>query len=381
VCGYSVSIVQTPRGKVTKSFGKPAIKIARPIIGFAERRAVDRVLRSGALAQGARVLEFENQFSQLVSGRPCVATNSGTSALHISMLALGIGPGDEVIVPSFTFAATANSVALTGATPVFVDIDPDFFTMAPEAVSAAITPRTRAVMPVHLYGQTADMTRLSEIALKHGLLIIEDAAQAHLASWDGKPAGAWGDAAAFSFYPTKNMTTGEGGMITLSSHETERRSRLYRNQGMEIRYQNEVVGLNNRMTEIEAAIGIVQIKKLAKWTAKRQSNAKFLSANLDQVIAPKIAAEASHVFHQFTVKVEGHNRDKFAAELKRRGIGCDVYYPMPVHRLPSFESKTHLPVTEQIKDVCLSLPVHPSLSKSDLRRIAETVNSVAKAGS
>ena len=381
MCGYSVSIVQTPRGKVTKSFGKPAIKIARPIIGFAERRAVDRVLRSGALAQGARVLEFENQFSQLVSGRPCVATNSGTSALHISMLALGIGPGDEVIVPSFTFAATANSVALTGATPVFVDIDPDFFTMAPEAVSAAITPRTRAVMPVHLYGQTADMTRLSEIALKHGLLIIEDAAQAHLASWDGKPAGAWGDAAAFSFYPTKNMTTGEGGMITLSSHETERRSRLYRNQGMEIRYQNEVVGLNNRMTEIEAAIGIVQIKKLAKWTAKRQSNAKFLSANLDQVIAPKIAAEASHVFHQFTVKVEGHNRDKFAAELKRRGIGCDVYYPMPVHRLPSFESKTHLPVTEQIKDVCLSLPVHPSLSKSDLRRIAETVNSVAKAGS
>ena len=381
MCGYSVSIVQTPRGKVTKSFGKPAIKIARPIIGFAERRAVDRVLRSGALAQGARVLEFENQFSQLVSGRPCVATNSGTSALHIAMLALGIGPGDEVIVPSFTFAATANSVALTGATPVFVDIDPDFFTMAPEAVSAAITPRTRAVMPVHLYGQTADMTRLSEIALKHGLLIIEDAAQAHLASWDGKPAGAWGDAAAFSFYPTKNMTTGEGGMITLSSHETERRSRLYRNQGMEIRYQNEVVGLNNRMTEIEAAIGIVQIKKLAKWTAKRQSNAKFLSANLDQVIAPKIAAEASHVFHQFTVKVEGHNRDKFAAELKRRGIGCDVYYPMPVHRLPSFESKTHLPVTEQIKDVCLSLPVHPSLSKSDLRRIAETVNSVAKAGS
>lgn len=381
MCGYSVSIVQTPRGKVTKSFGKPAIKIARPIIGFAERRAVDRVLRSGALAQGARVLEFENQFSQLVSGRPCVATNSGTSALHISMLALGIGPGDEVIVPSFTFAATANSVALTGATPVFVDIDPDFFTMDPEAVSAAITPRTRAVMPVHLYGQTADMTRLSEIALKHGLLIIEDAAQAHLASWDGKPAGAWGDAAAFSFYPTKNMTTGEGGMITLSSHETERRSRLYRNQGMEIRYQNEVVGLNNRMTEIEAAIGIVQIKKLAKWTAKRQSNAKFLSANLDQVIAPKIAAEASHVFHQFTVKVEGHNRDKFAAELKRRGIGCDVYYPMPVHRLPSFESKTHLPVTEQIKDVCLSLPVHPSLSKSDLRRIAETVNSVAKAGS
>lgn len=381
MCEYSVSIIDKPEGKVTKGFKKPDIKMARPIIGLAERRAVDKVLKSGALAQGARVLEFEGRFSKLVSDRPCVATNSGTSALHIAMLALGIGPGDEVIVPSFTFAATANSVALTGATPVFVDIDEDFFTMDPDSVSDAITPKTRAIMPVHLYGHTADMTRLSEIASKNGLLIIEDAAQAHLATWDDRPAGAWGDAAAFSFYPTKNMTTGEGGMITLADKEVERRSRLYRNQGMEIRYQNEVVGLNNRMTEIEAAIGLVQLKKLEKWTAKRQSNAKFLSENLGQVIAPKIAAKASHVFHQFTVKVEGHDRERFAAELKRRGIGCDVYYPIPIHRLPSFDSKVNLPVTEKIKDVCLSLPVHPSLSKSDLNRIVETVNSVAKAGS
>jgi dTDP-4-amino-4,6-dideoxygalactose transaminase len=177
------------------------------------------------------------------------------------------------------------------------------------------------------------------------------------------------------------MTTGEGGMIALSDNEVERRSRLYRNQGMEIRYQNEVVGLNNRMTEIEAAIGLVQLKKLARWTSKRQSNAKFLSENIDQVVTPKIAAEATHVFHQFTVKVEGHHRDEFAAELKRRGVGCDIYYPIPVHRLPSFDSKVDLPITEQIKDVCLSLPVHPSLTKSDLNRIVETVNSVAKAGS
>jgi dTDP-4-amino-4,6-dideoxygalactose transaminase len=264
---------------------------------------------------------------------------------------------------------------------VFVDIDRDIFTMDPTSVEAAITPKTRAVMPVHLYGHMADMTRISEIARKNDLLIIEDAAQAHLATWDGKPAGAWGDAAAFSFYPTKNMTTGEGGMIALSDKEVERRSRLYRNQGMEIRYQNEVVGLNNRMTEIEAAIGLVQLNKLAKWTSKRQSNAKFLSENMDQVITPKISEEATHVFHQFTVKVEGHHRDKFAAELKRRGVGCDVYYPIPVHRLPSFDSKVDLPITEQIKDVCLSLPVHPSLTKSDLNRIVETVNSVAKAGS
>ena len=366
---------------MTRGFSKPDIKMARPIIGLGERRAVAKVLKSGALAQGLKVLEFEGKFSNLVSDRPCVATNSGTSALHIALLALGIGPGDQVIVPSFTFAATANSVALTGATPVFVDIDPDFFTMDPDSVSAAITPKTRAVMPVHLYGQTADMTRISEIATKNGLLLIEDAAQAHLATWDGRPAGAWGDAGAFSFYPTKNMTTGEGGMITLADKEVERRSRLYRNQGMEVRYQNEVVGLNNRMTEIEAAIGLVQLRKLEKWTARRQANAKFLSENLDQVIVPKIAEKATHVFHQFTVKVEGHDRDTFAAELKRRGIGCDVYYPTPVHRLPSFDSKITLPVTERIKDVCLSLPVHPSLSKSDLHVIVETVNSVARAGS
>lgn len=366
---------------MTKSFGRSSIRIARPIIGFAERRAVDRVLRSGSLAQGSKVLEFEGKFSKLVADRACVATNSGTSALHIAMLALGIGAGDEVIVPSFTFAATANSVALTGATPVFVDIDPDFFTLDPDSVAAALTPKTRAIMPVHLYGQTADMTRIGELASKNDLLIIEDAAQAHLATWDGIPAGSWGHAAAFSFYPTKNMTTGEGGMIVLDDKETERRSRLYRNQGMEIRYQNEVVGLNNRMTEIEAAIGLVQLTKLAKWTSRRQSNAKFLSENLQQVVSPKVSPKASHVFHQFTVKVEGHDRDKFAAELKRRGIGCDVYYPTPVHRLPSFNSKVSLPVTERIKDVCLSLPVHPSLSKSDLNRIVETVDSVAKAGS
>lgn len=366
---------------MSKVFGRKTISIAKPIVGLAERRAVDKVLRSGAMAQGAKVLAFEGKFSELVSGRSCIATNSGTSALHIICLALGIGPGDEVIVPSFTFAATANSVALTGATPVFADIDPEYFTLDPKAVESAITSRTKAIMPVHLYGHPANMTELKAIAAKHELFLIEDAAQAHLATWEDTPVGALGDAAAFSFYPTKNMTTGEGGMITTSGLETERLSRLFRNQGMAIRYQNEVVGLNNRMTEIEAAIGLVQIKKVNRWTAKRQSNANFLSKHLTEVLTPKIASEATHVFHQYTIKVEGHNRDEFAAELKRRGVGCDVYYPVPIHRLPSFDTRAELPVTEHIKDVCLSLPVHPSLTKSDLIRIVKTVNSVGKAGS
>jgi perosamine synthetase len=364
-----------------KLFSRPDIKMARPIIGLEERRAVDGVLRSGSLAQGAKVQEFEREFSKFVANKPCVATNSGTSALHIICLALGVGPGDEVIVPSFTFAATANAVALTGATPVFADIDPDFFTLDPASVESAITRRTKAIMPVHLYGHPANLTQLERIANKHGLLLIEDAAQAHLATWNGRPVGSWGDAAAFSFYPTKNMTTGEGGLISVTAEETERLARLYRNQGMAVRYQNEVVGLNNRMTEIEAAIGLVQLKKLAGWTKKRQENAKFLSENITQVLTPKIAPEATHVFHQFTIKVEDHNRDEFASELRKLGVGCDVYYPTPVHRLPSFGITAELPVTERTKDVCLSLPVHPALKKSDLHRIVEAVHKVSKAGS
>ena len=357
------------------------IPAAKPEIGFRERRAVNRVMRSGMLAQGPEVAAFEKEFSAHVAGRESVALNSGTSALHMSMLAVGIGPGDEVIVPSFSFAATANSVALTGATPVFVDIELDHFNADPAAIEAAITPRTKAIMPVHLYGHPADLRAISAIAEKHGLLLLEDAAQAHLAAVDGVPVGAWGIAASFSFYPTKNMTSGEGGMVTTPSGEVARAIRVLRNQGMERRYENEVVGFNTRMTDIHAAIGRMQLTKLPAWTAKRQQNAAFLSANLRGVVVPPIAEGAAHVFHQYTVRVVDHDRDVFAAELSKRGVGSGVYYPTPIHRLPSFAQTLDLPTTEQAASQVLSLPVYPSLSSRELQTIVDAVNAVAKAGS
>ena len=357
------------------------IPAARPLIGDDERVAVDRVLRSGMIAGGPEVAAFESEFGALVGGRICVALNSGTSALHMGLLASGIGPGDEVIVPSFTFAATANSVALTGATPIFADIEPAHFCLDPESVRAAVTPRTKAIMPVHLYGHPADMVALASIADEYGLLIFEDAAQAHAASLHGTPVGAFGQFGAFSFYPTKNMTSGEGGMVTTASEGVARLVRLYRNQGMERRYENEVVGFNTRMTDVHAAIGRVQLTKLAGWTKTRQDNAAFLDANLAGVVTPPVAEGAVHVYHQYTIRVVGQDRDAFAAELSSRGVGTGVYYPIPNHRLPSFALTLDLPETEQAAREALSLPVHPALSAADLETIAAAVNAVAKAGS
>ena len=354
-----------------------SIPLAKPIITRAERRAVDRVLRSGNLAQGPEVAAFEKDFSNVVEGRECVAVNSGTSALHVALLALGIGPGDEVIVPSFTFAATANSVALAGATPVFVDIDRETFNIDPKGIERAITSRTKAIQVVHLYGLPANMNEVMKLAAQHKLRVIEDAAQAHLASINGKPVGTFGDAAAFSFYPTKNMTSGEGGMIVFAEAENARIAKLLRNQGMEKRYQNEVVGFNLRMTDIHAAIGRQQLRKLSTWTAKRQANAALLSSMITEVTTPHIPASYSHVFHQYTIRAPW-NRDAFSARLNQVGIGNGVYYPTQVHKLPSFLREMTLPYTQSATEEVISLPVHPSLSKKDLTRIADAVNTIAR---
>ncbi|CAN5523744.1 DegT/DnrJ/EryC1/StrS family aminotransferase [soil metagenome] len=357
------------------------IPAAKPIIGDEERAAVDRVMLSGMLAQGPEVATFETEFSAIVDGRHSIAVNSGTSALHMAFLAGGIQPGDEVIVPSFSFAATANAVALAGGVPVFADIETDHFALSPAAVEAAITPRTRAIMPVHLYGHPADLRALTAIADKHDLLLFEDAAQAHAASVDGVPVGAWGVAASFSFYPTKNMTSGEGGIVTTASDEIARTMRLLRNQGMEVRYANEIVGFNTRMTDLHAAIGRVQLTKLAGWTEQRQRNAAFLTNNISGVVTPPVADGAVHVFHQYTIKVEAAERDRFSEELTARGVGNAVYYPTPIHRLPSFRLDLDLPGTETAAAEVLSIPVHPSLTEDELHTIAAAVNAVAKAGS
>lgn len=351
------------------------IPIASPIVGWSEIYSVAKVLKSGSLAQGPKVLQFEKNFSRLVDDRECVAVNSGTSALHVALLSLGIGPGDEVIVPSFTFAATANSVALTGAKPVFVDIDHRTYNIDPSKIESAISDKTKAIMVVHLYGLPADMKLIKEVASRKNLLLIEDAAQAHMAEIDGDKVGTFGDAAAFSFYPTKNMTAGEGGMIVLKDHDAAKKARLLRNQGMAVRYQNEVVGFNLRMTDIHAAIGIEQLKNLRKWTDIRQQNALQLSREITEVITPFVPNGFSHVYHQYTIRIE-KNRDKFSELLTSSGIGNSVYYPTEVHNLPSFKSELHLDETHKATQQVLSLPIHPRLSKSDLRRIASQVNKI-----
>lgn len=358
---------------------------AKPIIGTEEREAVDRVLATGMVAQGPEVQAFEQEFSaELAGGRECVAVNSGTSGQHLGMLGLGLGPGDEVIVPSFTFAATANTVAVCGATPVFVDVDPETFTIDPAAVEAAITERTVGIQPVHLYGHPAEMDRIMAIAEERGLWVFEDAAQAHGATWQGTQVGAFGQGGMFSLYPTKNMTSGEGGMVSCGTPELARQVRLLRNQGMEKQYANEVAGFNNRMTDIHAAIGRVQLRKLAEWTATRQANAAFLDERLEGVLTPVVREGATHVYHQYTIRIEGasaQERDAFATALREEhAVGCGVYYPTPVHRLDTFRSDVDLPVTETLAREVLSLPVHPSLSEQDRERIVAAVNTVAKAG-
>jgi dTDP-4-amino-4,6-dideoxygalactose transaminase len=353
---------------------------ARPVIGEEEIEAAVRVLRSGMVVQGPEVAAFEDEFSALVDGCHCVAVNSGTSALQLSLMAIGVQRGDEVIVPSFSFAATANAVRLAGAEPVFVDIEPDHFNVDPAAVSAAIGPRTVAIMPVHLYGHPADMTALSELADRHGLAVVEDAAQAHGATWAGRAVGAFGTAGCFSFYPTKNMHSLEGGMFTTHDPELARTVRLLRNQGMEQRYANEIVGANMRLTDVAAAVGRVQLGKLACWNEERRSNAEFLTAELKSVVAPAVAADAQHVYHQYTVRIPS-GRDEVQAGLTERKIGSAVYYPTPIHRLRPYLPGSHpanrdwdLPVTALATEQVLSLPVYPGLSEPGLARIVDAVN-------
>jgi perosamine synthetase len=288
-----------------------------------------------------------------------------------------------VIVPSFTFAATGNSVALTGATPVFADIDPDTFCLDVESVRDAVTDRTTAIMPVHLYGQPADMAGLRALADDRGLRLFEDAAQAHGATLHGAPVGSFGDFAMFSLYPTKNMTSGEGGMVACATEEIARAVRLLRNQGMERQYENEVVGFNVRMTDIHAAIGRVQLGRIDEWTATRQRNAAFLDAHLRGVVTPAVRDGATHVYHQYTIRVP-HDRDGFVAALRaEHGVGSGVYYPIPNHRLPSlarYAPGLELPQTESAAREVVSLPVHPSLTQDDLDRIVAAVDAVAGAG-
>ena len=348
------------------------ISLSAPQIGTAERDGINRVLDSGMLAQGPEVAAFEQEFADTIGAAHAVAVNSGTSALHLGLLAAGVQCGDEVIVPSFTFAATANAVSLVGATPVFCDIDVDDFNMDPSHAAELVTDRTTAIMPVHLYGQSARMDAFVELAERHGLKIIEDAAQAHLAEWRDQQVGTFG-VGMFSFYPTKNMMSGEGGMITTSDADIARMARLLRNQGMERRYENEVVGFNARMTDLHAAIGRAQLAQLPAWTARRRDIAARYDREITSVQTPKVTDGATHVYHQYMVKVPDR-RDDFVEHLTSNGVGCGVYYPIPVHRLPSFALDLDLPATEKVAAQVASIPVHPGLTDAEVATVIEVIN-------
>jgi len=348
------------------------IALSKPIVGEAEKEAVLRVLESGMLAQGAEVEAFEQEFSELVANHHCIAVNSGTSALHLGLLAAGIKSGDEVLVPSFTFAATANAVSLCGATPIFVDIDPQTFNMSPSAAEAAIGENTVGILPVHLYGHPANMPAFTKLAEQHGLLLFEDAAQAHLASINGDAVGSFGTSI-FSFYPTKNMTSGEGGMIVTNDDEIARKARLLRNQGMEERYKNEIVGFNNRMTDIHASIGRAQLSSLFDRTERRREIAARYNEQISTVKTPYVEENVKHVYHQYTIRT--NRRESLQEHLKEKGIGYGVYYPIPVHKLPSFEVNIDLPETARAAREVLSIPVHPSLTDHDVGIVIEAINS------
>lgn len=352
------------------------IRIAQPQIGPEEEEAVLDALRSGQLAQGPRVARFEEAFAAYLGVRHAVALSSGTAALLVALKAHDIGAGDEVIVPAFTFAATANVILLAGAQPVIVDITEDIYCIDPSRIQGAITPRTRAILPVHLYGHPCDMTAIGEIAARRGLVVIEDAAQAAGAAWQGRKAGAFASGC-FSFYATKNMTTGEGGMLATNDDDVAQRARLLRDQGEGERYRTDLLGYNFRMTEITAALGLAQLAKLDAANERRRANAAWLNDRLEGVTAPVERASARHVYHQYTVRVPDGRRDAVQARLRERGIEAVVYYPRALHQQPLYQEMRiggSFPVAEQAANDVLSLPVHPALSQDDLERIAAAVN-------
>jgi dTDP-4-amino-4,6-dideoxygalactose transaminase len=352
------------------------IPIAQPMIGEEEKQAVLEVLDSGILAQGPRVKAFEEAFAGLCGVAHAIATSSGTTALHVALLAHGLGPGDEVITSPFTFIASANSVLYVGAKPVFVDIEPATFNLDPAKVEAAITPRTKAIMPVHLFGLPCDMAPLMAIAQAHNLAVIEDAAQSHGAEYHGRRVGSFGTGC-FSLYPTKNITSAEGGMITTDDAELAERCRLLRQHGMRRRYYHDELGFNFRMTDIHAAIGLAQLKKLWQFTAARDQNARFLNQYLKGVTPPTTPTGRTHVFHQYTIRVGQSRRDEVLAGLQERGIGCGVYYPVPIHQQRVYTELGYngsFPEAERAAQEVISLPVHPALSSADLEMIVAAVN-------
>lgn len=365
------------------------IQIAKPHICDEEIQAVTDILKSGMLAQGKIVEEFEQEFATYIGVDYAIATNSGTAALHSALASLGIGKGDEVITTDFSFIATASCILMQGAKPVFCDIDPNTYNILPSDIEDKITNRTKAILPVHLYGQPCEMDLIMQIAEDRDLFVIEDACQAHGAEHNGKKVGSIGDTGVFSFYPTKNMTTGEGGMLVTNDEQIAKKARFFRNHGQNERYIHSSLGYNYRMTNIAAGVGFWQLRKLENYNDQRRRKAKYFSSKfekIDGITPPYVSPLVKHVFHQYTINVEDNfpvSRNELTDHLKDKGIEFGIHYPLPIHKQPLFEKlgydeKVNCPVASEMSKRVISLPVHPLLITEDLELIVETITTVGE---
>jgi len=365
------------------------IYINLPKIGEEEIQAVTKVMRSGMLTSGLGtgpvVTEFEKGFAKMASAKHAIAVNTGTAALHAAVMAVGAKHGDEVILPSFTFVATAEAVALTGAKPVFADIDPKTFNLAPSAVEKALTKRTKTILPVDLYGFSAEMKPLREIADKYGLGLVEDAAQAHGTTYMGKSAGAFADVACWSMYASKNIMTGEGGVMTTNNDQTAETIRMIRTHGEKAKYASLILGTNYRMSEMQAAIGNVQLERLNGFVSKRRQNAQQLTKLLEknrELALPYEAKDRLHSWYLYTARLKDGTetqRNTLLQELKNKGIGAEAYYVNPVHQMPFYRENfgsAKLPETEKASKQVFSLPIHPGVTVDQINFIGETVQSL-----
>jgi len=366
------------------------IPVNMPIMGKEEINAVTRVLKSGILTgrlgSGPMAKQFEDNFAKFAEAKHAIAVNSGTAALHMSLWGKNITRGNEVILPSFTFIATAEAVALVGAKPVFVDIKPNTYNVDPEKIEPAITSKTRAIMPVDLYGLPAEMDKIREIADKHDLFVVEDAAQAHGSSYKSKPPGHFSDVACWSLYASKNMTTGEGGMLTTNNDEYAEKLRLLRSHGEKEEYKAALLGHNYRMPEIEAAIGIEQLKKLPTFAEKRRKNAENLTkklGGLKRLVLPVEPRSCRSSWYLYTVRLRNgtvKDRDKVIHDLRKKGVGAGVYYHTPIHLMPYYRQLESyiLPETEKAADQVFSLPVHPGLKDTEVNYVTKTVRQILR---
>ena len=359
------------------------VPIAKPIIGDEEIENVVEVLKSGMIAQGPKVEEFEQKFAEWVGAEYGIAVNSGTAALHTALLACEVGPGDEVITSPFTFIASGNSIIYTGAKPVFADIDLKTYTLNPDMIEDLITENTKAILPVQLYGQSAEMDEINEIAEKYGLIVIEDAAQAHGATYKGNKVGSIGDISCFSFYPTKNMTTSEGGIITTDNEDLAESAKMFRAHGASVRYHHDAIGYNFRMTDISAAIGLAQLNRIDEFNDKRIANATYLNEGLkdvDGIITPYCPNDSKHVYHQYTIRVEKGDRDDWVDIINDCGVGTGIHYPIPLYNQPIYkvlDISGKCPNAELAADNVISLPVHPALTDDDLDLVIQAVKTAS----